>query len=81
MKEIKLNKIDSDQIVSEIKTYFQNELDYDIGAFEAEFLIEFFAKQIGAHYYNQGLSDAHQLFSEKSEEISYLIQELEQTTF
>lgn len=77
MSDIKFTKDETDQLVSKIKKYFNDELDQDIGGFEAEFLIDFFAKEIGAHFYNRGLSDAHTLFSEKAEELGYLIQELE----
>jgi uncharacterized protein (DUF2164 family) len=77
MSEIKFTKDETDRAVSKIKKYFNDELDQDIGGFEAEFLIDFFAKEIGPYFYNRGLSDAHALFSEKSEELGYLIQELE----
>lgn len=80
MSEIKFTKDETDRIVSKVKEYFDSELDQEIGAFEAEFLTEFFAKEIGPHFYNRGLSDAQTLFSEKSDEIGYLIQELEKPT-
>ncbi len=80
MNEIKFPKQETDLIVDKIKKYFNSELDQEIGAFEAEFLIDFFAKEIGPYFYNQGLSDAHALFSEKVDEISYSIQELEKST-
>ena len=77
MSEIKFSREETDLIVSKVKKYFDSELDQEIGAFEAEFLIDFFAKEIGPYFYNKGLFDAHTLFSEKTEEISYLVQELE----
>lgn len=77
MSDITFSRDELDRIVAKVKKYFNDELDHDIGAFEAEFLIDFFAKEMGAHFYNQGLQDAHQLFSEKSDELGYLIQELE----
>ena len=80
MSGIKFSKEDTELIVSKIKTYFQDELDQDIGGFEAEFLVDFFAKEIGPYFYNRGLSDAHILFAEKAEEVGYLVQELEQPT-
>ena len=80
MKNIQFSKDESDRIVHKIKAYFNDELDQDIGSFEAEFLIDFFSKEIGAHFYNLGLSDAQTLFSEKAEELNYLVQELEQPT-
>lgn len=80
MGEIKFTKDKTDQIVSKIKDYFNDELDQQIGGFEAEFLIDFFAREIGPHFYNSGLADAHSLFAEKSDELGYLIQELEKPT-
>jgi len=35
------------RMVSKIKAYFEDELQQDIGGFEAEFLIDFFAKELG----------------------------------
>lgn len=80
MSDIKLTQDETDQVVSKIKKYFAEEFDQDIGGFEAEFLIDFFAKEIGPHFYNRGLSDAHSLFTEKADEIGYLVQELEKPT-
>ena len=81
MTTIKFSRDETDRIVSKIKTYFDNEFEQDIGSFEAEFLIEFLSKELGPHFYNQGLSDAQALFSDKADEVSYLIQELEQAIF
>lgn len=80
MKDIKLSQDQTDRMVSKIKRYFSDELDQDIGSFEAEFLIEFFAKEIGPHFYNQALADANRVFVEKVEDASYLVQELEKPT-
>ncbi|WP_415883900.1 DUF2164 domain-containing protein [Neptuniibacter sp. QD34_54] len=80
MKDIKLSQDQKNRMVSKIKRYFTEELDQDIGGFEAEFLIEFFAKEIGPHFYNQALADANRVFVEKVEDASYLVQELEKPT-
>lgn len=80
MTDIKLSKDEKDRVIHKIKDYFEAELQQDIGGFEAEFLIDFFAKEIGPYFYNQGLSDAQTLFLEKADELSYLIQELEKPT-
>lgn len=79
MSEIKLSKDETQLLVSKIQNYFENQLDQDIGNFDAEFLIDFFAKELGAYFYNQGLADAHTIFTEKSEELGYLIQDLEKS--
>jgi len=46
------------RLVEKIKTYFARELDQEIGGFDAEFLLDFFSREIGGHYYNRGLYDA-----------------------
>jgi uncharacterized protein (DUF2164 family) len=78
MKEIEFSSDQKNRLISKVKTYFNNELDHEIGGFEAEFLIEFFGKEIGSYYYNLGLLDAQKVFAEKMDEASYLIQEIEQ---
>lgn len=77
MNEIKFSTDQKDRLVSKIKDYFNDELGQEIGGFDAEFLIDFFAREIGPYFYNQGLSDAHTLFTEKTKEIGYLMQDLE----
>mgnify|MGYP001812001104 CR=1 FL=1 len=77
MGELELSKEATEQLVSKVKRYFLDELDQDIGSFEAEFLIDFFVREVGPQCYNSGLADAHALFADKSEEIGYLVQELE----
>jgi uncharacterized protein (DUF2164 family) len=77
MSDIEFSDDQRARLVAKVKTYFSEALDQDIGAFDAEFLIDFIAKEIGPSIYNRGLADAHQLFNEKSEELGYLIAELE----
>jgi len=78
MNKIQLSKDQKERMVGKIKTYFQDELQQEIGGFDAEFLIEFFARELGPSFYNRGIFDAQQVFAEKQEEAGYLIQELEQ---
>lgn len=78
MKEIEFSKEQKEWMVGKIKSYFNDELDQDIGGFEAEFLIDFFAKELGPYFYNRGLHDAQQVFNEKIDEAGYTLQELEQ---
>jgi uncharacterized protein (DUF2164 family) len=80
MSDIMFSREEKEQIVKKFETYFSTELDQEIGNFEAEFLIDFFADEIGAYFYNRGLNDAQTLFSEKVEELGYTIQELEKPT-
>ena len=65
------------RMVTKIKAYFEDELQRDIGGFEAEFLIDFFAGEIGPYFYNRGLQDARQVLTERMDEVGYLLGELE----
>ena len=80
MSELTLSKDATTSLVSKLQSYFSDDLDRELGGFEAEFLIEFLARELGPYFYNRGLADAHALFMEKSEEIGYLVQELEKPT-
>ena len=77
MRDITFSPDQKARMVSKIKAYFDEELQQDIGGFEAEFLIDFFAKEIGPHFYNRGLFDAQQVLTEKMDEVGYVMQELE----
>ena len=78
MKVQEFSKDQKDRMASKVKQYFSEELQQDIGSFEAEFLIDFLADEIGPYFYNRGLADAMSLFTEKMGELDYQVQELEQ---
>tara|TARA_R110000868_G_scaffold5065_10_gene31289 strand:+ start:1381 stop:1629 length:249 start_codon:yes stop_codon:yes gene_type:complete len=78
MSEITFSNDEKVRMAARVKKYFVDELQQEIGSFDAEFLVDFFAREIGPYYYNRGLKDAHQLASEKMDEVGYLVQELEQ---
>lgn len=78
MKPIKFEKPERDEIVSRIQTYFHKELDSEIGAIPAELLLSFFADEIGAFYYNQGLADARTAIAKAVDDINDRIYGLEQ---
>ena len=77
MKELQLSAQQKQDMVARIKSYFEREMQSDIGGFEAEFLIDFFANELGGHFYNQGLFDAQQLLNGRLDELNYSLQELE----
>jgi len=77
IKRIKFSKAEKDDMIGRIRTYFEMELDQQIGDVGAELLLEFFATDIGAYYYNRGLYDAQALIRDKVIEITDAIFELE----
>ena len=47
MSDVKFSKDELDGVVYKIGAYFSDEFDQEVGGFDSEFLIEFFAKEIG----------------------------------
>lgn len=64
-------------IVHKIKRYFDEEMHQDIGQFEAEFLLDFFAKEVGAYFYNKGIEDANAVINHKFDEIQQAMFDIE----
>lgn len=67
MSKIEISQQEKAAMVDKLQTYFENELEQEIGQFDAEFLLDFFAKEFGKHYYNQGLADARAIIANKVE--------------
>lgn len=80
MSEIKFSKPETEAIVKKIQNYFETELSQELGQFDAEFLLDFFAKEIGSYFYNRGLYDAQALLQQRVEEIAEAIYDLEKPT-
>ena len=80
MSEIRFSSEEKGVLAHKIKEYFSKELEHEIGQFEAEFLLEFFSKEIGAYYYNRGLYDARTIFETKLESIDEAIYAIEKET-
>ena len=78
--QIEFTKQEKELLVQKLKHYFTNELDQDIGQFDAEFLLDFFGKELGVYYYNRGLTDAQDIFKSRVDSITDAIYELEVPT-
>lgn len=77
MNEIEFTAEEKALLVQRLKRYFGDELDQEIGQFDAEFFLDFISKEIGVYYYNRGLSDAQDILNEKVSSISDALYELE----
>ena len=80
LAEIKLDDSVKVEVVAQLQKYFQDELQQEIGSFDAEFMLDFFSKEVGGFYYNQGLADALKNFESKMEDVGELIYQLEKET-
>lgn len=80
MPEITFSKQEKDLITNKVKLYFKEELDQEIGQFDAQFLLDFFAEEIGVYFYNRGLYDAQAILERRLEDFGEAIYELEKPT-
>lgn len=79
-EHIEFSQEQKDILVVKIKAYLAKELDVEIGQFDAEFLLDFFSKEIGGYHYNKGLKDAQEIFLHRVDSITDAIYELEVPT-
>lgn len=80
MPEIKFSTDEKALLIDKLQTYFTKEMDQDLGQFEGEFLLDFISKEMGAYYYNKGLSDAQVIVSSKLDDIADAFYEMEMVT-
>ena len=80
MSEIKFTNEERDVICRKIQLYFSEELEQELGQFDAGFLLDFFAGEIGPYFYNRGLYDAQAILESRLENIAEAIYEIEKPT-
>jgi uncharacterized protein (DUF2164 family) len=73
MSGIKFSASQKELLIHKLQHYFSNELDQELAQFDADFLLDFFTKEMGNHFYNQGIYDAQRLLSEK---LDYILDEM-----
>jgi uncharacterized protein (DUF2164 family) len=78
--EIKFSDEEKQAIGQKVQRYVAEELDLEIGQFDAEFLLDFFTQEIGEYFYNRGLYDAQAVLEKKIEEVGEAIMQLEKAT-
>lgn len=77
-EELKFAPRDKADLVPKLTDYLSKELDMEVGQFDAEFLLDFFVKEVGAVLYNQGLQDAHAALAKHIDDFGEVIYALEQ---
>ncbi len=74
---IKFSKEEKERIIPKIKMYLSEELNVEIGNFDAEFLLDFFSEEVGSYFYNRGLNDAIDMLDARMDEVKESIYVLE----
>ena len=77
MERIRFSKEETAEITTALRRYFRDELDHELGQLPAEMLLDFLGEQIGPHFYNRGLYDAHALIAKKIDDLQDEVLSLE----
>ena len=79
MSDIKFTKEEKEALIPKIKMYLNDELDVEIGNFDAEFLLDFFSEEVGSYFYNRGIKDSLDMLDTRMEEVKESIYVLEKS--
>lgn len=66
---LELSRDKKEEVIEEIKSFFNQERNENIGDLGAMLILDFFAEKLGPYYYNQGLYDAISFISEKTDDL------------
>ena len=67
-----------EQLIQQIRDYMQNELEIELGGFEAEFFLDHLMATLGPHFYNQAIRDVQVHLSGHLDTLNDRIDELQQ---
>lgn len=76
---MQFSKQEREALCETLKSYMAEELDCELGQFEADFLLDFISNNLGAYFYNRGLYDAQTVLSGRIDELNDAILALEKT--
>ncbi len=80
MHTLDLSTDEKTVLTNKIQNYLLDEFDCEAGQFDTEFFLDFLTKELGAHFYNQGLYDSQVILAKKIDDINEAITELELET-
>lgn len=80
MSTIDFTSKEKEAMVEKLQAYFEKELDQDLEQFDAEFLLDFVSKELGAYFYNRGLHDARAVLENKLSTIDEDLYAIEKET-
>jgi len=65
LMRIRLRPEQRETMIASIRLFFDEELSRDVSRFQAEALLDFFVRELGAPVYNQAIRDAQTSVQEK----------------
>ncbi|KLN63676.1 DUF2164 domain-containing protein [Vibrio sp. VPAP30] len=81
MSKIEFTSQQKQTMSRELQRYMEDELEIEIGQFDADFLFDFIVSRFGAAFYNKGLADAQSIIERKIIDIGDEIYEIEQESY
>ncbi len=69
MQTINFSKELKKQMIDDIKKYFLEERDEEIGDLAAGLFLDFITRKMGSAFYNQAIQDAHLFINEKLDDL------------
>lgn len=67
--KIHLSEPKKSEALESIQRYMSEEVDVDVSKMQAEFLLDYFTKELAPFAYNQGIEDAKQFLLMKAEDL------------
>ncbi|HEI6903536.1 DUF2164 domain-containing protein [Yersinia enterocolitica] len=58
MANITFTREQTQRMTDKLQRYLEQEHNIELEDFDAEFLLQFISRELGAHFYNQGINDA-----------------------
>lgn len=63
---IKLPKESKDKMIEDVKSFFYQEREEEIGEIAAEAFLDFCLVKLGPYFYNEGIQDAIKMINERN---------------
>ena len=76
MALVTFSKQEKEALTAKLRSFVADELDHTMGSFEAGFLLNFIAEEIGPYFYNLALRDAQAMLGKRMDGIASAIDEL-----
>ncbi|MPN34046.1 hypothetical protein SDC9_181538 [bioreactor metagenome] len=67
--KIKLSKEKRDAMISQVKEYFYNEREEELGDLAAGLIVDFITEKLAPEFYNQGVFDSYVYMNDRVEDL------------
>jgi uncharacterized protein (DUF2164 family) len=67
--KIKLSKEKREEMIGEIKNYFYDEREEELGDLAASLIIDFIIDKLAPEFYNQGVFDSYKYMTDRVEDL------------